>query len=255
MKEIIRIKLLWLLIFTILTACVSRKKILYFQDDFNNLNGKNEFSITFKKNDLLAINVSGLDLDAVKAFNLPTVSYNIILDDVQAAPKQQSYLIDRNGEINFPVLGRIKLEGLTRVEAINLLEGRIEKYVKGVAVNINILNFRVNVLGDVRNPGTFFIQNDRVTVIDALSYAGDLNISAERIIEVKRETINGIKTGFIDLKSNEIFNSEFFYLQQNDIVYARPNNAKSQSASFNQNTGLFVSIGSILISLIAVIVR
>lgn len=256
MVKKVNLQIAILLVAMSFASCVSKKQIHYFQDDVSVLGGQMpSFSLEFKKDDLLAINVSGLDIEAVKAFNLPVVSYNVVLDAVQGAPKQQAYLIDKRGEINFPVLGKIKLEGLTRTEAIDLLEEKLKDYVKGAAVNINILNFRVNVLGDVRNPGTFFIQNERVTVLDALSLAGDTNISGERIIEIKREANGGIQTGIIDLKSNKTFNSPFFYLQQNDVVYVRPNKAKSQSASFNQNAGVFVSIGSILIALIGVLTR
>jgi polysaccharide export outer membrane protein len=239
-----------------MSSCVSKKNINYFQNDAAELiKNSASFALTFKKDDLLTINVSSEDLEAVKPFNLPTVAYSAITNTVNGIPKQQSYLIDANGAIQFPVLGNLKVAGLTRVELIALLTKELKPFVTDATVNVQILNFRINVLGDVKSPGMFPVQNERITVLDALALAGDLNISGERLIEVKRETEKGIVTGKIDLKSNTLYTSSFYYLQQNDVVYVNPNNAKIQSASYNQNTGLFISIGSVLISLIAVLTR
>ncbi|NVK51715.1 MAG: polysaccharide biosynthesis/export family protein [Flavobacteriaceae bacterium] len=248
-------KLVAILLLLGLSSCVSKKKILYFQDDATIVENVQQFALKFKKDDLLTINVSSKNLETVKAYNLPVVAYNAATNTVNGIPKQQSYLIDANGEIQFPVLGKIKLEGLTRVEAIKLLEQKIRTSVTDATVNIQILNFKINVMGDVKNPGMFPIQNERVTVLDALAMAGDTNISGERIIEVKRETPKGVVTGYIDLRSNQLFASPFYYLQQNDVVYVNPNSAKIQSASYNQNTGLFISITSVLISLISILTR
>lgn len=239
-----------------MTSCVSKKEIVYFQNDKGaSEHKKQNFVLTFKKSDALAIDVSSEEVDAVKPFNLATVAYASVTNAVSGTPKQQVYLIDNNGEINFPVLGKLKLEGLTRVQAIDLITSKLKPYVKDVTVNINITNFRINVMGDVKNPGSFLIPNGRVTLIDAIALAGDLNLSGIRNVEIKRETENGIQTGMVDLRSDKLFSSPFYYLQQNDIVYVTPNRAKSQSASFNKNTGVIISTASIIISLIAVLIR
>lgn len=245
-----------ILVLLFLSSCVSKKNVLYFQDTakpvYTNPNG---YELKFKKDDLVVINVSSDDLENVKSFNLPIVNYDATTNTATGMAKQQSYLVDAKGEIIFPVLGRIKLEGLTRVQAIDLLTKKLEAYVKNPAVNIQIMNFRINVLGDVLRPGMYVIQNERVTVLDAISLAGDLNISGDRILEVKRDTDEGVITGTMSLKDNDIFSSPFFYLQQNDVVYVRPNNYKIQSAAYNQNTVLYVSVASVLISLISVLIR
>ncbi len=240
--------------FILLGACVSKKNINYFQND-NELIIQNDkgFALKFKADDLLTINISSDDLEAVKPFNLPTVAYNAITNTVNGVPKQQSYLVNSKGYIHFPVLGKLRIAGLTRVEIINSITLKLNSFVKDAVVNVQILNFKINVLGDVKNPGMFPVQNERITILDALALAGDTNISGVRIVEVKRETEKGLITGYIDLKSNKMFKSPYFYLQQNDVVYVKPNNSKIQSASYNQNTGLFISIGSVLISLIAVL--
>ncbi len=238
------------------TSCVSKKNINYFQNDIEQTFKNNKgFGLTFKSDDLLAINVSSQNLEAVKPFNLPSVAYNVVSNSITGVPKQQSYLIDTDGYIQFPVLGKIKLKGLSRIESIEFITEKLRPFVKDVTINIQILNFKINVIGDVKNPGMFQIKNERVTILDALSLAGDTNISGERIVEVKRETNKGIVTGLIDLKSNKLFASPYYYLQQNDVVYVNPNTSKIQSASYNQNTGLFISIGSVLISLISILTR
>lgn len=249
-----------LIIFTFLltlaASCVSKKKIIYFQDNSQVVENHQKYALKFKQDDLLAINVSAKNLEAVKVYNLPTVYYSASTNAVNGTPKQQSYLVDSNGEINFPTLGNLKVEGLTRIETIELLKNKLKPFLKDeFQINIQVLNFKINVLGDVSKPGTFFIDNEKVTILDAIAKAGDTNISAERIIEVKRETKNGIETGIIDLRSNALFSSPYYYLQQNDVVYVKPNNAKVQSAAHNQNTGLYISIASVLISLISILTR
>lgn len=249
-------KLITLVLLVTVSSCVSKKKILYFQNDTASIyKSGNGFALKFKKDDLLVINVTSEDLEAVKSFNLPSVAYNVITNSITGVPKQQSYLIDSKGFIEFPVLGRLKVEGLTRVELIEMIKSKLKPYVKDATVNIQILNFKINVMGDVRSPGTFLINNERITVLDALALAGDLNISGERNIQIKRETNKGVITGNIDLKSNKLFESPFYFLQQNDVVIVNPNKARIQSASYNQNTGLFISIGSVLISLISILTR
>lgn len=241
---------------TSIFSCVSPKEIVYFQND-NELATlkKEDYILRFKKNDVLTIDVSSSDVEAVRPFNLATVAYSNITNSASGTPKQQTYIIDNNGEINFPLLGKIKLAGMSRIESMDFISEKLKPYVSDVTVNINITNFRINVMGDVKNPGSFLIPNGKVSIIDALALAGDLNLSGIREVNIRRETKDGILSGVIDLKSNNLFSSPFYYLQQNDIVYVQPNKARSQSASFNQNSGVLISTASIIISLIAVLTR
>ncbi|CAL2094132.1 polysaccharide biosynthesis/export family protein [Tenacibaculum sp. 190524A02b] len=247
------------LVFTlaILSSCVSKKEIVYFQNDqIEQAKISNSFKTIFKPDDLLQITISALDLDAVKPFNLPAVAYATTTNRVIGTPQQQTYLIDNKGYIDFPILGKLKIGGLTRPEVINLLRNKLDpEYIKNPTINIRIANFSVSVLGDVKTPGTFTIPNERITILEAVGLAGDLNISGIRDIEVIREEGSEKKVYKIDLRSNKIFTSPVYYLQQNDVVYVKPNKAKSQSASYNQNTGLFISIGSVLVALISVLTR
>lgn len=240
-----------------LTSCVSKKEIVYFQNDsINQSLVNNNYKTIFKADDLLQITVSALDLEAVQPFNLPAVTYATTTNNVVGTPQQQSYLIDNEGFIDFPLLGKIKLAGLSRSEAIQLLKDKLDPdYVKNPTINIRISNFSVTVLGDVKKPGTYTIPNERITVLEALGLSGDLNITGIRNIQVFREENGEKKTYSLDLKSNNIFTSPAYYLQQNDVVYVQPNKASSQDAAYNRNAGLFVSVGSVIISLIAILTR
>ena len=247
-----------LVLISVLSSCVSKKDITYFQyDEIVQANVSNSYKTIFKPDDLLQITISAVDFEAVKPFNLPAVNFSSTSDRALGTPLQQSYLIDNEGFIDFPVIGKIKIGGLTRGESISMLKNKLDPdYVKNPTINIRIANYTVTVLGDVRNPGTYTIPNERITLLEALGLAGDLNITGKRnTVKVFRE-IDGKKIKFdVDLRSNKIFTSPVYYLQQNDLVYVDQNKSSSQDAAFNRNTGLFVSIGSIIVSLIAVLTR
>ncbi|MGG6231730.1 polysaccharide biosynthesis/export family protein [Tenacibaculum sp. SDUM215027] len=250
-------KIVLILITMCISSCASRKDIVYFQKDQVNQSLTNTaYKTIFKPDDLLQITISALDMDAVKPFNLPAVTFSTTTDRAVGSPQQQSYLIGNNGYIDFPVLGKIKIAGLSRTEVIELLKSKLSPdYVKNPTINIKITNFSITVLGDVKMPGRFTIPNERISVLEAVGLAGDLNMSGIRVIEVKREENNQIKSYKLDLRSNNLFNSPAYYLQQNDVVYVEPNKATSQDAAYNKNTGLFISLGSVIISLISILTR
>ena len=245
--------LLFLLFLVTISSCVSRKNIVYFQNDnIDQSKVTNSYKTVFKADDLLQITISAADLDAVKPFNLTAVTYSTTSNRAVGTPQQQAYLIDNEGYVNFPVIGKIKLAGLSRTEAIDLLKNKLDPdYVKDPTINISISNFSITVLGAVARPGRFTIPNERITVLEALGLAGDLNIGALREnVKVHREENGTKKTYVLDLRSNSIFTSPAYYLQQNDIVYAEPNKPSSQDAAFNRNSGLFVSVASLLMTLV-----
>jgi polysaccharide export outer membrane protein len=240
------------------SSCVSNKKIAYFQfDEIDQENISNVYKTVFKADDLLQITIASDDLEAVKPFNLPAVTFSAATNTVAGQPQQLSYLIDSNGEIDFPVLGKLKIGGLSREETIRMLKSRlIPDYLKEATINIRISNFRITVQGDVRKPGTYNIPNERVTILDAIGLAGDLNISGKRDnVLVIREEGNIKKEYRVNLLSKKTYTSPVFYLQQNDIVYVEHNYAKIQSASSNTNTSLFISIAGTLIAIITLIIR
>ena len=239
------------------SSCVSKKDIVYFSKDQLSESTNNNYSLVLKPDDLLQITVSSDDIESAQPFNLPVVTFSASTNAVVGTPKQQSYLIDSNGEISFPVLGKIKLAGLTREQAVKLFERKlIPDLLKKPIITIRIVNFKVTVEGDVKNPGTFTIPNERVTIMEAIGLAGDLNISGQRnnVLVIREE--NGKKTSYrVDLTSMKTLNSPVYYLQQNDFVYIEPNNSKVQSASYNPNYSVLISISSVLISLISILTR
>ena len=256
MKNLL-IKITFLYIIMNLGACVSKKDIVYLQEDtIDSSKITNDYQLRFKPDDMLQIIVSADDLEAVKPFNLPVFAKQSS-DLIVGQPQLQAYLVDAKGFIEFPVLGSLKVGGLTRVEIIAMLKQKLDPfYVKNPIINIYITNFKVSVQGDVLRPGTFTLANERLSIFDALSLAGDLNISGNRenVLVLREE--GGKKMEYrINLKSKQTLTSPAYYLQQNDVVYVEPNYAKSQDAAYTRSTGLFISLASVIISLITILTR
>ena len=255
-KNIIKFyNIVMLLAIISLTSCVSSKEIIYFQDEKIEKNDQVSLNsdLIYKPNDLLTINVSGLDPDAVKPFNLPVVAYSNSVISAEGNLKMQTYLIDINGNIEFPVLGTIRLEGLTRTKATAFLKEKLTEYIKDPIVNIRLANFTITVIGEVNNPGTFTIQDERISLIEALGLAGDLTIHGKRENVFLIREDNGVKrfTKF-DLTSIKVVNSRNYYLTQNDVLYVEPNKAKIRSSSYNENNVILISAISTLTTILAV---
>jgi len=241
----------------LISSCTSRKKFIYFQGEQQVASEKASFSPSLKKDDLLGILVLGLEPEAVLPFNLPQglLYPSNIGGYAQGAPTPPGYLIDDEGNIDFPVLGKIHLEGLSRSQAVDLLKEKLADYIKKPSVIMRILNYKVTVLGEVRNPGTFTIPNERITLPEALGIAGDLLITGKRNNLLVVRDIDGKKTETrIDLTSKDVFKSNVYYLQQNDVVYVEPNRAKVNSSVLNPaNVGLAISVLSLILTMATLI--
>ncbi|GGW63174.1 polysaccharide biosynthesis protein [Winogradskyella epiphytica] len=240
------------------TSCVSRKNLVYFQDELldETVIASTPKELTYKPDDILTINVSALDPATVAPFNLPLVSNNFNdLTSAQGALKQQTYLVDYNGNIEFPVLGTIKVEGLTRSELTELLVNQIKEMANNPIVNVRLANFTVTVIGEVSRPGTFTIQDERITLLEALGLANDLTIFGKRKnVKLIREVDGQKKIALIDLTSINAINSPVYYLQQNDVIYVEPNNAKVRSSTYNQNNGVLISAIGTLTTILAIFI-
>jgi len=242
----------------VLASCSSQKKIAY----FNGVNSNSADSINKKfskihevricSGDMLSITVTGLDPLAVAPFNLPLVSYATPgSEQLYSAPTLQSYLVDVNGNINFPVIGTLKLSGFTKSEAIKYINDQLSPYLKNAIVTIQFMNYRITVLGEVMHPGQYSINNERVTILDALGLAGDMTIYGKRNnILITRENNGKLDFVRLNLNTDEVFKSPYYYLQQNDVIYVEPNSVKSVAS---QNTGLYLSALSTFATLLAVI--
>ncbi|WP_299782678.1 polysaccharide biosynthesis/export family protein [uncultured Formosa sp.] len=243
----------------ILSSCgVKRESIVYFQDE-NALPASklSNFEIKFKPDDLLTIDVSAIDPDAARPFNLPAVSYNTnSVDLAQGTLKMQTYLIDTNGNIEFPVLGSIKLGGLSRSEANLYLKNILKEYIKDPIVNIRLANFSITILGEVNKPGTYSLQDEKVSLTEALGLAGDLTIYGKRDNVFLIREVDGENRYYkFDLTSINVMNSPHFFLTQNDVIYVEPNKAKIRSSTYNQNNVVLISAIATLATITAIILN
>lgn len=246
------------LLAALMASCVSREKIVYFQDlgERKALIDSVQNSFKIQPNDLLSIVVSAYDLNAVRPFNLLSEarpSTDLSGTMLNTNTQQQGYLTAADGTIDFPVLGRIKVAGLTRTELSEMLVTRISEYVKEPIVTIRIVNFKVTILGEVARPGTYNVQGERLTLPEALGLAGDMTIFGRRDnVLVVRDNNSTKEYKYIDMRESDFMNSKYYYLQQNDVIYVEPNNAQVQSSSFNRNTSIYISIASLLISVLVI---
>ncbi|SNR36931.1 polysaccharide biosynthesis/export family protein [Lutibacter flavus] len=246
--NLLRITLLSLLV----SSCVSSKKMVYFQapsgesaitEDILNYEPK------IQPGDLLTIHVSGID-------PLAAATFNIYESAGISAPKMLPYLVNKEGTIHFPVLGTIATKGLTTLELTTYLEDNLEEYLVKPIVNIRLINFKISVMGDVKAPGAFTIPNERITIVEALVLAGDLTIQGKRKNVLLIREVDGKRTFVtIDLRNRELFNSPYYYLAQNDVIYVEPNKTKINSSAVGSNTSVIISLVSILITLLALLIR
>ncbi len=246
------------LILLLIGSCASKEDLVYFQgvDTVEVDSVRMDYTPVFKLDDQLAIVVSSIDSEASLPFNLPTVSYNVKGGVASGTPQIQTYLIAKDGTIEFPQLGKIRLAGLTRIEAIELFKEKLSPFLLNPTINIQIVNFEITVLGEVKRPGKFSVKNERITIVEALGLAGDLSLWGKRDnILVIRETEEGKKYERIDLTSSNVFESPVYYLEQNDVVYVEPNKPKINNSATSATTGIIISVTSLLITVISLIVR
>jgi polysaccharide export outer membrane protein len=246
------VKYLLIVCFMVLfTSCVSSDKMLYFKEN-DDVKLKESYTIyepEIQIGDILSINVSAIDKGAAVPFNLYESTSS-------TDPKPLTYLVDIDGEINFPVIGNIKVAGYTTKTLRQKLTGTLGDYLSKPIVNIRLINFKVSVLGEVKSPGAYTITNERVTIIEALGLAGDLSIFGNRK-EVMLIREHEGKRDFIklDLTNRKLFNSPYYYLAQNDIIYVEPNKTRINSSAASATSGIIISSISALISLIAILTR
>lgn len=244
------------------TSCISQRKLSYLRDvteasaDSINKTYVSQKANYITKGDVLSIFVNALDAEAVMAFNLPVANVqNITAKHVTAASgggSVQGYWVDPEGEIDFPVLGKLYVEGMTTTMLKDTLTQLISRSVKDPIVNVGILNFTVTVLGEVKNPGRHIVSDQGLTIFDALGLAGDLTIYGKRNnVLVSREVDGKMEFARLNLNDQAIFASPYYHIRQNDVIYVEPNNARSISS---QNIPLYLSMITTLGSMATVIV-
>ena len=229
-------------------SCGSPKNIIYFQDaqsKYSSVKDSSKYEVRIANNDNLLITVSSKNPQAAEVFNV------ISLDRNASNLQWQGFLVDQSGNINFPLIGKVHLNGLTKSQAIAHLQKEISAYIDDPVVNIRFMNYKVTVIGEVNRPGNYTVDNEKITVVESLGLAGDLTIYGNRHNILVYRKIDGQKKFFrVDITTPEIFNSPVYYLQQNDVVYVEPNKAKIRSSTnYTQNFSLGMSIISLLLTI------
>lgn len=249
-----KVVLISLAVFSLL-SCATKKEIIYFQDSdsLNNTEIQKAFEPIIEPNDILHISISSFDDSLVAPFNKEKFAENNANADNLAL---QGYLVNSEGNINFPVLGAIAVAGKSRSEIENLLRTKLLEYITDVVVDVRILNFKVTILGEVANPGVYTIRNERVTVPEALGLAGDLTDDGNRnnISIIREENGKRIVTK-LDLTKSDVFTSTFFFLKQNDVIYVEPSLRGVKKSGFIPDIPALLSLVTVILSAVIIITR
>ncbi|CAM3821715.1 polysaccharide biosynthesis/export family protein [Mucilaginibacter galii] len=220
--------LLLIAVVSILSSCVNGRKVVYFQKGMNGpdtVKLASAYVSKIQSGDILSIYVNSLSSDASSFFN-PYSGQQAQSSDASGALSASvapGFLVNQSGVIQLPLIGNVEIAGLTTNQATVLIQSRLTKFLKEPTVNIRVLNYKVSMLGEVSKPGVYVIPNEQVTIPEALSMAGDLAVTGRRDnIMIIRE-VNGKKEfGYVDLTSRDVFQSPYYYLHANDVVYVEP---------------------------------
>ena len=243
------------------SSCSTKQNIIYFKDIQNNKSADLENSALFTEpiiqpDDNLSISIFTLNLQTGSIINQAAAS-PILGGNANSTISQQvtGFVVDKNGEVELALAGKIKVAGLTTYQAREVIREKVTKYYNQPNVQVRFANFKVSVLGEVNSPSTYNMPNEKVSIMDALSLAGDLTVYGRRDNVLIVRDNNGKKQyGHVDLNSSEIFSSPFFYLKQNDLVYVEPTKAKNvaNNAARVQTIGIITSVLSVLILSVSV---
>lgn len=244
------------------------KNINYIQDAQPDMTEEMTISkgILIQPKDMISIVVSSRNPELAQIFNLPRVTYQVAsISGISGGSGNSNdimgYSVDNDGNIDFPVLGTIHVAGMTRWELAKMIKKMLisQDLLKDAVVTVEFMNFKVSVIGEVNSPGTYDIQGDKITLMEALSMAGDLTIFGKRDnVTVIREQ-NGERIFYkVDLRSIDLFDSPAYNLQQNDVVYVEPNKVRAGQSTINENNlksvSLWISIASFLTTIATLIV-
>ncbi|MEG2402738.1 MAG: polysaccharide biosynthesis/export family protein [Muribaculaceae bacterium] len=243
----------------LLTSCSTTKQNLsYFENIGTSESGSlpsGDYEITILPDDELSITVTSVIAEATAAYNIP-LSNPAVLSSIKmvTTPQIQTYVVDNKGYITFPILGKIKVSGMSTTQISDMLKSKISADVEDPFVSVVLVNFRVNVLGEVKAPGQKEVTRQRYSILDALAQAGDLTEFGMRdnVLLIREE--NGVKTYHrMNLNDASVLSSPYFYLQQNDVVYVEPNKIRKDNSKYNQNNAFKVTVVSTIVSAISVI--
>jgi polysaccharide export outer membrane protein len=233
-------------LFLLLVSCKTPKDVAYFQG-IENVTAAQKAAMeqTYKpricSDDILVINVTSPDVTSAAPYNLPAFGYyspgEAAVGKTTDTQKLYTYLVDEDGFIQFPYLGRIHIAELSINEANRMLEEKIRPAVPDVMVNVQIVNYKVSIFGEVKEANVYEVKGYRVSILDLIAMAGDLTINADRKNVLLVRDNNGKKeTARLDLTKPDVFSSPYYYLQQNDLVYVEPNDEKKRQSKYTEET-------------------
>jgi polysaccharide biosynthesis/export protein len=230
----------------ILTSCISKKSIVYLNGISESMPTSNNYTPLIQKDDILYIKVTSAEPKAVEPYNLDTSNSGPV-----TTQDKYTYLVDSSGAINFASIGLVNVANKTVNDVKNIIQNRLKDYVSDAVVNIRIMNFKVSVLGEVNKPGIVNVPGQRITLLEALASSGDLTLFGRRDnILIMRES-KGVKTtAYIDITKPDFINSEYYYLDQNDVVYVEPNKKKIDSTAIGTNV---LTVTQLLVSIVGII--
>lgn len=254
-------KFLYLLpLLTLLVSCKSHENLAYFSVNTPALEqavADTDWQLKIAPDDELSITVTSEVPEATAIYNLPalnTKTTRLSTDPIEsrtlsATSQVQTYIVDKQGDINFPQLGRIHVAGLTTGQLAEELTRRIARDVEAPYVRVELYNFKVNVLGEVQKPGIVHIPSERFSILDALAQAGDLTIFGRRDnVTLVREEDGKITYHRINLNDAKLFESPYYYVKQNDAIYVEPTEARRGQSEYNQNNSFKISVVSTIVS-------
>ena len=259
LRSILTIFVLGLILF----SCKTREKLVYLQKGDDQTKVQPDYQVILRPDDQLNIMVGGSDMESLAPFqffysaNTQGGGGGMMQNPQMMGGAGLSYVIDINGNINFPVLGFIKVAGLTRLQAVEFLQKQLEVYVQDVVVNVQLMNFKYTVLGQVKAPGVQSVPvgTERLTILEAIAKAGDLHITGLRNNVLLIREVNGQRVEYrLDLTSKDLYQSAAYYIHQNDVIYVEPNfTANFQGTNFQTFTQLGTTAISIFLSLYTII--
>ena len=251
------LKILFLVLLTLsLFSCKTAEKTLYFQGELSqqNIQLHEKFIPLIRINDLLEIKLTASNEEAVKMLTPEIPNARSTVTYSSGGVAKGGFLVNSLGEIELPFIGKFIVANRGREDVENEIEKKLSEYIQDPIVQIQIINFKVTVLGDVKTPGTYNVPNEKITIIELIGIAGDLNISGKRKeVKIMREENGVLKEYNVDLTQKNIFNQNTYFLQQNDIIYVKPNRAKLSNANVSQIFLPIISTISIMLSAISIL--
>lgn len=256
MKKNLSYNVILLMTFFLLTSCVSTKNITYFQNknDIDVALSKQLYDAKIMPKDILQIQVFSMTPEASEPFNLMKSTSSSTTSTTTTQNSVYNYLVSNDGTIVMPIIGNIKVGGLTKNEAEELIKSKVQPYIsdiENVVVHVRMMNYKYAILGGVRSPGLYTTQNEKVSILEAIAQAGDLTTFAyrDRIFLIRENSEGQKEYHQLNINDANIISSPYYYLQQNDVIYVESRKTEARNAFISSNTSVWFSLISSLMSI------